>query len=108
MGGAAAGVGDGHSVLQCLFRWVKPQEEVRKYMEEIMDRAEPAEEVELAARLPREGVVVQVGQGQEGTTGVVGDGGKAAAAAAVGAVKESVERVGTPVGERDRKRKRVR
>lgn len=102
VGGGTVG-GDGHSVLQCLFRWVKPQEEVRKYMEEVMDRAEPAEEVELAARLPREGVVVQQVQGvQEGAgTGVGGDGGKAV-------VKESVERVGTPVGERDRKRKRVR
>ncbi|KKY19082.1 hypothetical protein UCDDS831_g05714 [Diplodia seriata] len=57
---------DSHStgVLQCLFRWVRPQDEVRKFMEEVMDRAEPAEDVELAARLPREGFV------QEGTSNV--------------------------------------
>ncbi|EKG16959.1 hypothetical protein MPH_05784 [Macrophomina phaseolina MS6] len=97
---------DNASVLQCLFRWVKPQEEVRKHMEEIMDRAEPAEDVELAARLPREGVV------QEGTSMVLQADEKIAEARGKGkekeAVKESVERVGTPVGERDKKRKRVR
>lgn len=54
---------DNPNTLQCLWRWVKPQEEVRKWMEEVMDRAECAEEVELAARLPREGVVFE-GQAQ--------------------------------------------
>ncbi|KAL0262596.1 hypothetical protein SLS55_001564 [Diplodia seriata] len=107
---------DTHStgVLQCLFRWVRPQEEVRKFMEEVMDRAEPAEDVELAARLPREGFVQEGTSmliGVEGSNGVAreekgGGGGKGKDA--VAAVKESVERVGTPVGERDRKRKRAR
>ncbi|OMP86813.1 hypothetical protein BK809_0000488 [Diplodia seriata] len=108
---------DSHStgVLQCLFRWVRPQDEVRKFMEEVMDRAEPAEDVELAARLPREGFVQEgtsMLMGVEGSNGVAreekGGGGGGKGKDAVAAVKESVERVGTPVGERDRKRKRAR
>lgn len=97
---------DNSSVLQCLFRWVKPQEEVRKHMEEIMDKAEPAEDVELAARLPREGVI------QEGTSMMQQVGEKALEVKGKGkekeVVKETIERVGTPVGERDKKRKRLR
>ncbi|KAL2864210.1 uncharacterized protein BJX67DRAFT_228030 [Aspergillus lucknowensis] len=41
-------------VLEPLARVVKPQDEVRKYMDEIMDRAERAPEGFLAYQLPRE------------------------------------------------------
>lgn len=43
-------------VLEPLARVVKPADEVRKYMNEIMDRAERAPDGFLALRLPREGV----------------------------------------------------
>ncbi|GME61922.1 hypothetical protein GTA08_BOTSDO04635 [Neofusicoccum parvum] len=90
---------DNPNTLQCLFRWVKPQEEVRKWMDEIMDRCEPAEDVELAARLPREGFV-QEGQTQGNGQEVKGK---------ESTVKESVERPGTPVEGREKKRvKRVK
>lgn len=43
-------------VLEPLSRVVKPPDEVRRYMNEIMDRAERAPDGFLAMRLPREGV----------------------------------------------------
>ncbi|OCK83470.1 hypothetical protein K432DRAFT_423341 [Lepidopterella palustris CBS 459.81] len=44
-----------HYVLECLSRAVHPPDEVEKYMNEIFDTAEPAEEGYLALRLPRDG-----------------------------------------------------
>ncbi|KAF2141008.1 uncharacterized protein K452DRAFT_319281 [Aplosporella prunicola CBS 121167] len=74
---------DNPNLLLCLRRWVKPQDEVRKYMEEIMERCERAESVEIAARLPREGTK---------------------AAEVVDTHVDVVEKAQTPVGSTDKKR----
>ncbi|KAK8237837.1 hypothetical protein IWZ00DRAFT_552455 [Phyllosticta capitalensis] len=82
---------DNPAILACLWRWVKPADQVRKHMEEIMDRCVPAEEVEIAARLPREGTRAALGERDTSTP------------------RESVERVETPAEGRDKKRqKRVK
>jgi hypothetical protein len=39
-------------ILNCIRRWVKPPEDSRKHMEEIMQRCERAPETHLALRLP--------------------------------------------------------
>ncbi|KAK8173731.1 hypothetical protein IWX90DRAFT_484659 [Phyllosticta citrichinensis] len=77
------------AVLGCLWRWVKPADEVRKYMDDVMDRCLPADVVEIAARLPREGTKAALGERDP----------------SAGTPRESVERVGTPEG---RERKRVK
>lgn len=62
-------------VLEPLARVVKPADEVRKYMNEIMDRAERAPDGFLAVRLPREGSqheTVHVHEGEEGRKGSAG------------------------------------
>lgn len=79
-------------VLGCLWRWVKPADEVRKYMDDVMDRCLPADVVEIAARLPREGTKAALGERDP----------------SVGTPRESEERVGTPVEGRERKRVRRR
>lgn len=61
-------------VLEPLARVVKPADEVRKYMNEIMDRAERAPDGFLAMRLPREGSqheTVHVHEGGSAGTPVV-------------------------------------
>jgi len=62
-------------VLEPLARVVKPADEVRKYMNEIMDRAERAPDGYLAVRLPREGSqheTVNAHEGEKGTAVVSG------------------------------------
>ncbi|KAK7519074.1 uncharacterized protein IWZ02DRAFT_449427 [Phyllosticta citriasiana] len=75
-------------VLACLWRWVKPADEVRKHMDDVMDRCLPADVVEIAARLPREGTRAALGERDT----------------SVGTPRESVELVGTPVEGREKKR----
>ncbi|KAL2808616.1 hypothetical protein BJX63DRAFT_26338 [Aspergillus granulosus] len=57
--------------LEPLARVVKPQEEVRKYMNEIMDRAERAPDGFLAYQLPRE-QPIEVHEAEKGGTPVPG------------------------------------
>ncbi|KAL4765968.1 uncharacterized protein BDW70DRAFT_155619 [Aspergillus foveolatus] len=66
--------------LEPLARVVKPQEEVRKYMNEVMDRAERAPDGFLAYRLPREQPIedheLEVDHGKKGGTPVPGSVGR--------------------------------
>lgn len=51
--------------LEPLARVVKPPDEVRKYMDDVMDRMERADERFLAFRLPREGKAGEDAGGDE-------------------------------------------
>ena len=42
-------------IIECVQRWVKPAEEVRKYMQEVMERCSKAPDAYLALRLPFKG-----------------------------------------------------
>ncbi|KAF2088793.1 hypothetical protein K490DRAFT_64007 [Saccharata proteae CBS 121410] len=95
-------IADSPHMLNCLRRWVRPQEEVRKYMEEIMQTCERAGETEIAKRLPREGVKIE-GLNGNGVAKVDGEGD-----VVMGDVTPAA-RVGTPAtGERKRGVKRGR
>lgn len=59
-------------VLEPLARVVKPPEEVRKYMNEIMDRAERAPDGFLAMRLPRENMDLGHREHEDGRKGAGG------------------------------------
>lgn len=59
-------------VLEPLARVVKPPEEVRKYMNDIMDRAERAPDGFLAMRLPRENVDLDRREHEDSKKGVGG------------------------------------
>lgn len=58
-------------ILNCIRRWVKPLEEVRKYMEETMKNCTRAPETHLAMRLPVKGVAPEIEEAPKEATPLV-------------------------------------